>query len=558
MIVVVLLLATLLRFFNLGVTPGGLYVDEASIGYNAYSILETGKDEYGKSFPALIKSFGDYKAPVYTYLLVPVYKILGMNITTTRSVSAASGVITVLFLYLLIKLLTNKERLAVLGSLVLAISPWHILLSRATVEANVALMFMVVGLWAFFKYIKGSKVFLVLAVVATAVSFTSYHSERFILPLLYLGLGWQYRKQIFNKGDLKRLISGLVVGLIVLIPTLLVLTTPGFFARAERVNILGVKTDQLWGFVEGTRILNNRALLFIREEASLYAAYFSPKYLFGLGNSVLRNVYPDVGSFLIWQLPFLIIGMVGLIRLKNNGWKVLLVLLLVISPLPASLVREPFGMIRALPMVLPLSILVAMGIDAFMEKTKFWGTMLIVILILWSMGRIYLSAFKLNDYYRYQYWDYGTDKVVEEINKLPDQKIQVDGWRAEVYSQLLFFLKYDPAKYQADNKMEDLNNYYNNEAIGQIRKIGRITVKTINWNEDVFDDKLLVGSYVIIGDDQIKKYCLTKVFTVRAPDNQILFIGARTNPEAMLKYSKLTKELSDKPKDCWDVVGKVK
>jgi len=76
----------------LGSTPSGLSVDEAAIGYNAYSILETGKDEYGQSFPVLIKSFGDYKAPVYTYLLVPVYKLWGMNVFTTRSISAAAGV----------------------------------------------------------------------------------------------------------------------------------------------------------------------------------------------------------------------------------------------------------------------------------------------------------------------------------------------------------------------------------------------------------------------------------------------------------------------------------
>jgi 4-amino-4-deoxy-L-arabinose transferase-like glycosyltransferase len=531
MMILVSLVAILLRFYNLGVTPAGLHVDEASIGYNAYSILETGRDEYGKSFPLLIRSFGDYKAPVYTYLLVPVYKIWGMNMMTTRSVSAAAGVITVLFLYWLIKLVTDKQRLAVLSSLVLAISPWHILLSRAAVEANVALMLMIVGLWAFFKYLKGAKVFLMVAIAVTVVSLTAYHSQRLILPLLYLGLGWQYRTKIFKRRDLKWLVGGLIVGLMLLTPTLLVLRTPAFFARAERVNVLGIKTEQLWGFVEKAGALNNRALLFIREWLSLYTAYFSPRYLFGLGNYVLRNIYPDVGALLIWQLPFLIIGVVSLIRLKRSGWKTLLILLLVISPLPASLVREPFGVIRALPMVIPISILVAMGMEVLVEKRKFWATMVIVGLVFWGLGRIYFSAFRLNDYYHYQYWDDGTDQVVEEINKLEDPKIQVDNWRSEIYSQLAFFLKYDPAKYQADNGMKDLDNYYNNGAIGQIKRMGRVTVKSINWNEDLSEEKVLVGSSIIMGDDLIEQYGLTKVFTIRAPDNEILFIGARTNPE---------------------------
>lgn len=510
MMIAVLLLATFLRFFNLGATPGGLYVDEASIGYNAYSIMMTGRDEYGKNFPVLIKSFGDYKASVYTYLLIPVYKVFGMNMVSTRSVSALSGVVTVLFLYLLIKLLTGNKRLAIFSALVLTISPWHILLSRAAVESNLALAFMVVGLWAFFKYTKGAKVFLMPAAVATALSFVSYHSERIILPLLYLGLGWYYRKIIFKKSDLKRSIGGLTAGLIILIPTLLVLNTPAFFVRARQVSVLGASTGGSW--------------------VALYAAYFSPKNLFGTENFVPRDVYPDVGPFLIWQLPFLFLGIIKFIRSKTDDWKRLMILLLIISPLPASFVGEPFGMVRALPLVIPLSVVIAIGLDEFLKKWKSHTTLIVVLLVLWSLGRIYLSAFKLNDYYRYQYWDSGVDKVVAEINKLPDKNVQVDGWRAEVYSQLLFFLKYDPAKYQADNGIKNLNDYYNNRAIDQIRRMGRITVKTINWDKDILTDRVLVGSYVVIGDDQIRKYCLTKVFTVRAPDNAILFVGARTNP----------------------------
>jgi 4-amino-4-deoxy-L-arabinose transferase-like glycosyltransferase len=546
MIVLILLIAMGLRFLNLGITPGGLFVDEASIGYNAYSILETGRDEYGKSFPALIKSFGDYKAPVYTYLLIPIYKIWGMNMATTRAVSAASGVITVLFLYLLVKLITDKKRLAILSGLVLALSPWHILLSRAAFEANVALMFMIIGLWAFFKYLKEGKMFLIIAAISTAVSFTTYHAERIILPLLYLSLGWWYRKELFKKNDLKKLIGGVAAGLIILLPTLLIITTPAFSVRAERVNILGLKTEELLGFVKNAGIFNNRALLFTREWLSLCTAYFSPKYLFGLENSVPRDIYPDVGPFLIWMLPFLIIGVVEFIRLKNDNWKKLLIMLLIISPLPASLVREPFGMIRALPLIIPMSILIAMGIDKFIERWRLLGTITIAVLVLWGMGRIYLSAFKLNDYYRYQYWDWGVDKVVEEIGKLPDKEIQVDGWRAEIYSQLLFFMKYDPAKYQADNKMENLGSYYNNEAIDQIKRMGRITVKSVNWDKDALDDKVIVGSFMVMGDDQIKKYCLTKLFTVRAPDNSILFIGAGTNPQVLLKY-----------KDCRNLTEKI-
>lgn len=555
MIILILLISIGLRFFNLGTTPAGLFVDEASIGYNAYSIMMTGKDEYGKTLPVLIRSFGDYKAPVYIYLLIPIYKIWGMNVTTTRSLSAGAGVITVLFLYLLVIQITNKKRLALLTSLILAISPWHILLSRAAFEANLALMFMIVGLWAFYKFIRGNKIFFIVFAIATALAFTTYHSERLILPLLYSALFWYYRKKVFIKTNKRWLIIGLTLGFIILIPMFLALKTSAFWARAETVNVLGAKTQDLWGFAKGLSVLNNRFLLSLREWLSLYVAYFSPKYLFGSVNSIPRNVYPNLGPFYIWELVFLAIGVVKLIKVRRGEFKLLTILLLILSPLPASLVREPFGMIRALTMVVPLSIIIALGVDVFIKRWKL-GVIVITVLVLFSIGEVSVSAFRLNDLYRYQYWDYGTDQIVKEIAQLPDKEIQIDGWRSEIYSQLLFFLKYNPHQYQIDNKMDDLNTYYNNGAISQIRHIGRITVKTINWNEDLSENKLLVGSNVIIGDDLIKRYCLTKVFTVRAPDNTTVFIGARTNPEMLARYMKLTEDLSVKPKDCWSIVNK--
>jgi len=58
LLVVIILLASFLRLYNLANVPPHLTPDEASLGYNAYSILKTGKDEYGKFMPIIFKSFG--------------------------------------------------------------------------------------------------------------------------------------------------------------------------------------------------------------------------------------------------------------------------------------------------------------------------------------------------------------------------------------------------------------------------------------------------------------------------------------------------------------------
>jgi hypothetical protein len=288
----------------------------------------------------------------------------------------------------------------------------------------------------------------------------------------------------------------------------------------------------------------------VREWLSSYAAYFSPKYLFIAANSELRNIYPDTGPFLFWELPFLLAGAVVLIRTQNNRLKMLMILLLAVSPLAASLVHQPFGMIRALPLVIPISVLIALGINWLTDKWHIWGTVAVLVLVMWGLGRLYLSVFKLNDYYRYQYWDWGTDKVVEEINKYPDENILVDGWRSELYSQLLFFTRYDPVRYQTDNPLADLADYYGNGPINLVKHIGRITFKPIDYNRDVYNPGIIVGSYKMFGDKEIREFCMTKLFTVRGPDNFLMFTAARTNPGLLKEYNQLTKNPQDKEHNC--------
>jgi len=75
----ILILAFLVRFVNLNSHPVGFNADEASFGYDAYSILKTCKDQWGNFLPLTLKSFGDYKAPIYSYLAVPFVAIFGLT-----------------------------------------------------------------------------------------------------------------------------------------------------------------------------------------------------------------------------------------------------------------------------------------------------------------------------------------------------------------------------------------------------------------------------------------------------------------------------------------------
>ena len=103
----ILALALILRTVFLTSFPAGFNADEASFGYDAYSILLTGKDQWGNTLPLILKSFGDYKLPLLTYLAIPFIKIFGLTETGIRMVNFPF----VLFFPIVFNLLTIKQGL---------------------------------------------------------------------------------------------------------------------------------------------------------------------------------------------------------------------------------------------------------------------------------------------------------------------------------------------------------------------------------------------------------------------------------------------------------------
>src|SRR3989344_9236296 len=155
LLVIVILLAAFLRLYKLGSYPA-LNADEAAIGYNAYSLLQTCKDEHGNAWPIHFQSFNDYKPGLYFYLVMPFVKILGLNEWSVRLPNAIVGIATVYLIYIFVVELFKKEStgngeqfneplLALISAFMLAVSPWHLHFSRGGWEANVATFLMLLG-----------------------------------------------------------------------------------------------------------------------------------------------------------------------------------------------------------------------------------------------------------------------------------------------------------------------------------------------------------------------------------------------------------------------------
>ena len=563
LLIIAVLLAILTRFYKLGVAPKGLYLDEAGQGYSAYSILKTGKDEFGKSFPIVFRSFNDFKTPVYIYLVVPLIPLFGLTAFTVRFPSFFFSILTIPLLYLLIKELINStsqkikidkkttDLVAIISSLLLSISPWHILFGRTNFECNVALFFYLFGVYLFFKSLKKPKL-LIASALSFAIAIPAYHAQRIITPLTLIALFIKYRKTVLDTKHIKSFIIGILVGIIVCLPTVLVAFTPGFLARASGLNIFSHNKYLPAGYnLTYTGIfnwfINNSFLLSLKEFLSLYFSYLLPRNMFILGDYGPRSSFPQLSTFFLWQFPFYIYGIYLLIKNKQLGnlrW--FTIFLLLISPLPAAVTRDPYSSIRSLQLVIPQTIIISIGLSSLVSrilksktftKIVFFGFS--IFLVIYSLGKLYSSVVILNEYYRANEWNYGWEEVVNEIKILnPEYSIVVDSARSEPYIQILFYLKFDPIVYQKDNTFISLNEYYTNMERNSEIKIGNITTRTINWKNDLAKKQYLIGDELAISLDQIERENLTLIKEVKYPDGKCAFRIVETNPRAYLPENK--------------------
>src|SRR2546423_2218531 len=88
----IVILSAVLRLYQLGAVPISPDWDEAALGYNAYSIMQTGRDEFGTLLPVVLRSFDDYKPALYTYLIIPFIPFFDLTVLAVRLPSALFGI----------------------------------------------------------------------------------------------------------------------------------------------------------------------------------------------------------------------------------------------------------------------------------------------------------------------------------------------------------------------------------------------------------------------------------------------------------------------------------
>jgi len=317
LLVIIVFIALILRTYYIAQNPPSLSWDEVSIGYNAYSILKTGQDEHGKFLPLdAFTAYGDYKPPIPIYLTVPFVWVFGLNELSVRLPSAIFGTLTVLLTYFLVNELFRKSPITYhpsrIASFLLAVSPWHINLSRAGFEATIAFFFVVLGIYLVLRARRQATLWSVawLPFVAAIYTFNSarYFSVIFACGLLVYCFG-EIRKHV-------RLFAlGVVLAFILLAPTVphllskearLRFTEVNIFTDASVVTTANERIQREGGSLL-SKILNNRRVGYARSYALHFLDNFQPEFLFMRGDGNPKFSIQDVGQLYIIEAPFLVI-----------------------------------------------------------------------------------------------------------------------------------------------------------------------------------------------------------------------------------------------------------
>lgn len=466
--VFVILIAVFFRFYNLSSNPPQPSVDEVSLGYNAYSILKTGADEYSAKFPVLLRAYDDFRPAIYSYLLVPFIAVFGLSPFSLRLPSVVLSILSIVAFYFLTRYLTKGTNLhiPIVATLFFAVSPWSIYLSRLGHEVNAAFSFLIFGLIFFFRFLDKKKWSLILSAIFLGLSFDSYQSTKIIIPILALVLFILFYKNLIKEKAV--LVFSIIAGAIIVLPILLSTFDEGVLIRFSATNLLGnsneyfeqVSLRNLENMRSGNtlgRVFDNRKSAGALLISSAYVSHLNPVWLFfNKGDEPFKS--PNMGLLYLFEFPLIIASFLFLTRSgisKKN--LVVITSLALIAIIPASITTGFPHAMRAYSLLPALMTFSAIGFFYISKLIKnrralFGFSCFSFIVLVFSVLWFFNSYFVLLPRELSHHFQYGVINALEQAKKIEkNYDLIVVSNKDRLFESYMFYLylnKYDPLLYQ--------------------------------------------------------------------------------------------------------------
>jgi 4-amino-4-deoxy-L-arabinose transferase-like glycosyltransferase len=398
-LVVIFLIALFLRFYQLDKIPPGPEWDEASVGYNAYSIAQTGRDEWGNKMPLIFPAFGDYKNPLYIYLTAPIVKLFGLNIITTRFINAFSGGLLVLVWFTIAQLLFSNIAISLLTALLLAVSPFGLFFSRIAGDGIMLSVFLIsLGLFLEICFLQKKKpVAFYGAIIALILSMFSYNLGRVVSPILMLIFF------IVNFFQPKIKITIFIFPFIACFLCFFIIFQQSKLSLSSRLKYVGI-----FGADKGvvlqineyrdhdknnllSKIVHNKLTFFLITISSNYLSHFSSNFLTNMNIHVpvSESLYPPLQyvMFPFYYLGILLCIQYLFVKTKINRLYIFLIFVLFfIAPLPSTITEGAPSSKRNLAQLGCMELFVSVGFVWLIQlihklKNKIYRILLLLCLI---------------------------------------------------------------------------------------------------------------------------------------------------------------------------------
>lgn len=465
---IIIFVAIFLRFYLLSHVPPSASLDEATIGWNAYSILQTGKDEYGYKLPVLLRAYDDYRPALYVYLVTPFIKLLGLNVLSVRMPSTLLSIFTVILSFFLAKNLFRNSKInksvGFFTAFLLSISPWNIYISRLGHEANAGLLLIVLGIFLFLFSVKDKKRkwLFPLSVTSFAVSFYTYQSEKIFVPLMFVCLASIFLKDLVQMK--KIFFLSFFLGFVISIPIIISSLSPQALIRFKATSAFNLENsayqqnaaqlilDKKRGDIFG-QIFHNRRSIAVSIFVSQYLSHLNPRWIFlNSGNDSFKA--PGLGLLYLWEFPFILVGAFSLFKKEySNKTKAVIFSWLGVALVAPSFTTDAPHAMRSLNILPVPQILTGLGILEVANLVKFK-----IFYFLFALVVFFEFFYFLNQYFyvfpkeQSSPFQYALSKaipfVLENKNKY---KTIVFSNRDSLYQSYMFYLfysRYDPSLYQ--------------------------------------------------------------------------------------------------------------
>lgn len=553
-LIIVLLVASALRLYKLGTVPPHLTPDEASLGYNAYSILKTGRDEYGQLLPIIFKSFGDWKPGLYIYLTVPFVAIFGLNEWAVRLPSAITGVVVVWLLYKIVPLLfktkktqlrtTNYQLLALISAFLLAINPWHIHFSRGAWEVNVALTLTLAGIYFFLKAINSHSEFapesirgdpstspgvvshlvslrmtrvrlmtgrlfskrinIIWSTFFFSLTLVTYQGAKMSTIIVVVLLILIYRNDLNRvlQASTRKVIVAVIVGVIIVLPVI----TSAFQGKTGRLEVFSIfsykrpaeyveKLVKQGNEERGSfsyYLFHSEGVNFARGVLGRWFNHFSSRFLFFEGDwQNLRHSAPNHGMLLLVDLILIPLGIFFFIRNRLSRGGLFVLLWLILAPLPAVLTRDQVQAVRAYNMLIPLILVSAYGATYFFGRLGKFGRLGLIGICALSLAFFLDAHFVHLSVHNAKHWYYGYEQVIQNIADIQNNHDTIVFQQS--YDQpYIYYLFYTRYEPKKYQSFSYLTKGATEGDVGYVEHINNVWFTPINWSWIKSQEKILV------------------------------------------------------------------